>query len=47
MNLLFAILFAFLPPCASEDSTNCRWDAAHQGNGQGNSFVNIAGILIY
>lgn len=29
------------PECATEDSTNCAWDAATQGNGEGHSFVTI------
>lgn len=28
-----------LPPCPTEDSTGCYWDAATQGNGVGTSFV--------
>lgn len=24
-----------LPPCLTEDSTGCYWDAAHMGNGEG------------
>lgn len=32
-----------LPPCATEDSTNCVWDAETQGNGQGTSFIDIDG----
>lgn len=27
-----------LPPCATEDATNCHWDATTRGNGQGRSF---------
>jgi len=30
---------ATLPPCATEDSTNCYWDADTRGNGQGLSFI--------
>lgn len=47
MTLLFAILFAILPPCPTEDSTMCRWDAG----GSGVSFVALsdgtAHLLIY
>lgn len=28
-----------LPPCATEDSTGCYWDADTMGNGEGHSFV--------
>lgn len=28
-----------LPPCATEDSDHCYWDASHQGNGLGSDFV--------
>lgn len=34
-------------PCATEDSTNCVWDARVQGNGQGNSFVDVGGTAYY
>lgn len=30
------------PACATEDSTGCYWDAATQGNGQGESFYTDA-----
>ena len=33
-----------LPACATEDSTNCVWDATTRGNGKGTSFVNVNGI---
>ncbi|QIQ63682.1 hypothetical protein SEA_NIKE_102 [Microbacterium phage Nike] len=29
-----------LPPCPTEDSDNCIWDASEQGNGQGSDVVN-------
>ncbi len=35
-----------LPPCVTEDSDNCFWDAA-RGNGEGLSFVIIDGIATY
>lgn len=51
---LVALLFvglspvsATLPPCESEDSINCYWDAQTMGNGQGSSFVNIDGQITY
>ncbi len=34
-----------LPPCEVEDSADCYWDAANRGNGIGNSFVDIDGLL--
>ena len=30
-----------LPPCKTEDSTHCYWDADTMGNGQGNDFVDM------
>lgn len=30
-----------LPPCPTEDSNNCYWDATAHGNGQGRSFYTI------
>ena len=29
-----------LPPCLTEDSTGCVWNASEQGNGQGHDVVN-------
>jgi hypothetical protein len=47
----FAALLSIMPPCPTEDSTNCGWDASKRGNGRGVSFVAIettAGeLLIY
>jgi hypothetical protein len=37
--LAAAPFIATLPPCATEDSTNCYWSAETMGNGQGKSFV--------
>jgi hypothetical protein len=36
-----------LPPCVTEDSANCYWDAASRGNGLGQSFVDVDGIVYY
>lgn len=37
-----------LPPCPTEDSVACHWDAAHQGNGLGRSFdVDAEGHVTY
>lgn len=36
-----------LPACATEDSTNCYWNAAANGNGQGQDFINIDGETYY
>lgn len=36
-----------IPECATEDSTNCVWDATIQGNGTGNSFIDIDGTAYY
>jgi len=46
VNLLFTLLMAVLPPCQSEDSNNCAWDAQSQGNKVGTSFVNVGGFTI-
>jgi len=35
------------PICATEDSTNCVWNAGIQGNGQGNSFIDIDETAYY
>lgn len=36
-----------LVACEFEDSTNCVWNAQEQGNGIGESFVNIEGEIFY
>ena len=41
IQVLFAFLFALLPGCPTEDSTNCKWDAVNMGNGNGYDFVTI------
>lgn len=33
--------------CATEDSTNCYWNAATMGNGTGNSFIDVNGTAYY
>lgn len=35
------------PPCPTEDSTDCVWNADVQGNGEGRSFVDIGGTAYY
>lgn len=42
LNWIAAFAFAILPPCAMEDSNNCKWDASVQGNGVGDSFIAVA-----
>lgn len=39
MSILVLILALILPPCPTEDSTGCYWDAAARGNGEGVSFI--------
>lgn len=34
-----------LPACETEDSSDCFWHAPTRGNGRGNSFVDIDGLL--
>lgn len=37
-----------LPPCPTEDSVSCSWDAQQQGNGIGRSFtVDAHGTVTY
>jgi len=38
---------AGLPACEYEDSQNCYWDAAARGNGQGRSFIDVGGVVLY
>lgn len=43
MSALFTILFAVMPVCPTEDSSNCKWDASVQGNSVGFSFIDLNG----
>lgn len=36
-----------LPPCATEDSDNCFWDAQERGNRLGRSFVTVNGTRLF
>lgn len=40
------MLLAYVPPCQTEDSSNCYWNAQTMGNGNGRSFIDINGYLI-
>lgn len=39
--------FGNLPPCPTEDSDNCYWDATERGNGEGRSFYVVDGEVTY
>jgi hypothetical protein len=47
MSALVAILFALLPACPTEDSGYCGWDAQHQGNHIGRSFVQVGSSTLF
>lgn len=34
-----------LPACEFEDSSNCVWNADQRGNGLGQSFMDILGVV--
>ena len=36
----------YLPPCPTEDSTDCYWDATQQGNSTGQSFATYQGHTV-
>lgn len=36
-----------LPPCATEDSDDCYWDASSRDNGLGQSFTVRNGVVRY
>ncbi|MFV0512539.1 MAG: hypothetical protein ACK5MY_02715 [Jhaorihella sp.] len=38
---------AYLPPCVTEDSSNCVWNAAERGNATGASFIEYDGALYF
>jgi hypothetical protein len=45
--MIWAVMFALLPPCPMEDSADCAWDAGNSGNGIGTSFFDVAGTTYY
>lgn len=47
ITIALALLAAILPPCATEDATNCFYDATAHGNGVGTSFVDVGGTAYY
>ena len=36
-----------LPPCLTEDSSDCYWDATVHGNGDGRSFIDRGGVVTF
>ena len=36
-----------IPTCATEDDTNCFWDATVRGNKTGQSFIDFDGSVYY
>lgn len=44
---LIALVLALSTPCATEDATNCLWDADTLGAPGGRSFVDIRGTAYY
>lgn len=36
-------VWELLPDCPAEDSSNCRWNASTRGDGNGQSFFDVAG----
>lgn len=49
-SFLFPAMAQVLPPCATEDSDWCYWDAATRGEGpgkgRGESFVTVADVTL-
>lgn len=43
IKIFLMLITLGMPPCITEDSENCYWDATTMGNGVGTSFVNIDG----
>ena len=37
----------YLPPCPTEDSINCIWDATTHGDTGGSSFIDLDGQTFY
>lgn len=42
-DILSRAAWNVLPDCPTEDSDNCKWNAAERGNGAGESFIAIGG----
>lgn len=36
-----------LPPCATEDGTECYWNGYTMGNREGRTFINMGGVTYY
>lgn len=45
LGLAFGV--GMMPPCVTEDSTGCYWNAQTMGNGEGRSFVALGELVIY
>jgi len=43
---VIAILLHLVPPCQTEDSSACGWNAQEQGDGMGHSFIALTDSLI-
>lgn len=46
-TVFLTLALALSTPCATEDATNCYWNANVQGNNVGVSFVDILGATYY
>jgi len=46
-SFVLAILLNVLPPCKTEDSANCAWNAPIREEGRGQSFVDLLGVAFY
>ncbi len=44
---MMALTVYIARPCPTEDSSGCTWYAGTQGDGQGRSFVDVFGLVIY
>ena len=43
MTFILALTLALTTPCATEDSSNCFYDASTRGNGIGMSLIDVQG----
>lgn len=46
-SFILSILLIVLPPCKTEDSSNCAWNAPIREQGQGVAFVDLLGVAFY
>lgn len=47
MTVIISLILALSTPCEAEDAVTCYWNAEQQGNGEGQSFIDVGGTTYY